>query len=928
MATVEEHVLNTNKAIEDNILEFADNNGLAAQNLLQYLRHLVEGLIVYAHVSDPSVTYNYNKQFSDARDAAKGWADCKTLWRLHTQLQVSMSHYTPNQEESLRLMLGYYDYLLRARDFAKQNLDLEILRNLEDLSLNEDPALRVYYEDIVQRIKALKQHEVAGHTERYYITSRRPFVIDQKTYYEVTFSRAHNRTSKFDRVLGFTDIDVSEYYAAKLEIANDFIEVGKCKLPITIVRDWSVSIRPCEFNNFARLLGQSIDVKSNYAEYRRLMKHLTHTGDNLLDLIDSRNDVYGEVKAWVLENSKHPPLIFPALDAARKIIQKDRPGARLLRYLMLRMNNQILKAQYHHDECRRLSGLNVSSKCRPFDKMPFCTSPRNHNPRLVDLMASIDCSSRRHELLARRVRANAEQHGVIYTPEGELEHLGNIDDLIKQYNDALPTTPRHRERELKHANGHVFIIGYENTTVRIIDRLEKMASSGIDGYEGDVDAWLARNAMLEDGHPQKIDDQNKANVLRKLFAHSKVALIYGAAGTGKSTMLNHIADYFRAERKLFLAHTNPAVDNLRSRIDGEKSCFSTITKYLWDHQNEPGRYHLLVIDECSTVSNAALLEVLDHTDFELLVLVGDAYQIESIEFGNWFKTVRLCVPRESVHELMRPFRTTDQGLLDLWKYVRELDDRIEEALYQKSCSRELGESLFKRYSTDEIVLCLNYGGLYGINNINRFLQETNPEKAFTWGENTYKVGDPVLFNETERFSPLIFNNMKGTIVGIKKARGKITFDVDLRLGRDVKESEALASGLRVVRGSVVQLDVIEHPDTDEDDDSTMSIVPFQIAYAVSIHKAQGLEFDSVKVVITEANEEYISHSVFYTAITRARKNLEIYWTRDSQYRILNRMEVGGQTKDEVILQQRRGVSPVARTNRQRRQQQLRKRERP
>ncbi|WP_198427399.1 C-terminal helicase domain-containing protein [Streptomyces buecherae] len=52
------------------------------------------------------------------------------------------------------------------------------------------------------------------------------------------------------------------------------------------------------------------------------------------------------------------------------------------------------------------------------------------------------------------------------------------------------------------------------------------------------------------------------------------------------------------------------------------------------------------------------------------------------------------------------------------------------------------------------------------------------------------------------------------------------------------------------------------------------MVPFQIAYAVSIHKAQGVEYKSVKVVITDANEESISHSIFYTAITRARERLE------------------------------------------------------
>lgn len=915
MATVEQQVLCSSNAIDDNISIITTDRGFLSQNLLQYLRHLVEGLIVCAHVSDRSVTYNYQTQFDAARNAVNGDAHYRLLIRFHRLLQISVSHYTLNRDLSERLMLKYYEHLLRTRALAKHHLSLDILRNLEQFPLHQDPALRTYYEKIAGRIEASRHDPLTDKTERYYINSSRPFFIGGRICYEVTFSLAHNRTSKSDRIIGFTDIDVSDYYAAQLELANDSIDVLGQTMPIIIVRDWSVSIRPCEFDNFARLLGQQAKVQSDHVEYRNLMEYLTLTRHSLLDLIDSPDAVYNQVKTRTLANAQRTPLIFPALDAAREIIQRNRPGTRLLRYLMLRMNNQILKAQYDVHQCEPLSHLNVSSGCRPFDTMPFCTSPRKHNPRFADLAASIDSSTRKHELLARRVRVNVEKHGMIYTPEADLEDLGDIDDLIRRYNEDLPPTPRHAPRKLQRANGHVFITEYENGTVQIIEQLRKIASNGIDDYADDAAAWLEENEKLPDSDPQKVDDEIKADALRKLFAHSKVALIYGAAGTGKSTMVNHIANYFKSKQKLFLAHTNPAVDNLRRRVDAPNAHFNTISKHVRDDRDTSGHFDVVVIDECSTVSNAAFLKVLANTDFDLLVLVGDVYQIESIEFGNWFSTIRSYIPPESVHELTHPFRTTDEALLTLWDRVRDLDDRIEESLSKNEYSKELGESLFTRHGTDEIVLCLNYDGLYGINNVNRFLQASNPNPAYTWGETAYKVGDPVLFNETDRFRPLIFNNLKGNIVEISQVRGKITFDVDLGPGRDVTEMEARDSDLRLVGGSVVQFDVIERPDTDEDDDSTTTIMPFQIAYAVSIHKAQGLEFDSVKVVITEASEENISHSIFYTAITRARKHLEVYWTPDTQNRILSRLEVRENKKDENLLQQRRGVVPVARVPR-------------
>lgn len=74
-------------------------------------------------------------------------------------------------------------------------------------------------------------------------------------------------------------------------------------------------------------------------------------------------------------------------------------------------------------------------------------------------------------------------------------------------------------------------------------------------------------------------------------------------------------------------------------------------------------------------------------------------------------------------------------------------------------------------------------------------------------------------------------------------------------------------------------------DDDNDDEDAETNVPFQIAYAVSIHKAQGLEYNSVKIVITKEVDEMITHNIFYTAITRARENLKVYWTPESQKKI-------------------------------------------
>ena len=88
------------------------------------------------------------------------------------------------------------------------------------------------------------------------------------------------------------------------------------------------------------------------------------------------------------------------------------------------------------------------------------------------------------------------------------------------------------------------------------------------------------------------------------------------------------------------------------------------------------------------------------------------------------------------------------------------------------------------------------------------------------------------------------------------------------------------------------------------------MVPFQVAYAVSIHKAQGLEYDSVKVVVTDANEEDLTHSVFYTAVTRARRHLRIFWTPETQRKVLANLRHTVNPKDVALLGVRRGLKPA------------------
>ena len=125
------------------------------------------------------------------------------LSKFHRLLQKSVSHYSPDEDSSERLMLKYYEYLHRIRSLLQDNCGVGVLANLEDFPVDLDPSLREYHEKIAAKIGAARSTPPDSSAKhRYYIHKTRPFFVGGRIYYEVTFYRAVNKVSKFDRIIG------------------------------------------------------------------------------------------------------------------------------------------------------------------------------------------------------------------------------------------------------------------------------------------------------------------------------------------------------------------------------------------------------------------------------------------------------------------------------------------------------------------------------------------------------------------------------------------------------------------------------------------------------------------------------------------------------------------------------------------------------
>ena len=896
MLRIDNAIFDTNDVICKNISIIGDfERGFASQNILAQIRNFVEYIAVKIYSNGADVDPNdYDLNVASLK-TVKCRGDLRFLYRFHEMLQKSVSHYTVDKDGSERLMLKYYEHLLKIKIYLKQNYNLDVLQNIQDFPLNTDTELADYYAKIAERIEEPSAYSrPVTYNDRYYVQKVKPFFVNQKIYYEVTLTAANSNTSKFDRVIAFTRCEIIDNYAIKFSIHNDLIHILDKDMTVLIIDDYAVSIRPCEWVNFSDIFGPRISCSTTSIEYKELMRFLTNVRMPLSEFVSSDESYYEAIKDQITAFA-HSIKIYDILDQCREIIINNKPGSNILRYLLHKMNNRVIKWQKHDTICLELSNLYLHYGCIPFDQMPYCTSLRQHNPKIYDLLESIPTDSHEHELLARFVKNNTEIDSHLFTQKAEIEGFVDVDKLIQNYNNSLYY--KHRGRRLKEYKGYIYIQSYVDDSTAIIKYLQNLASSGVSQYTASVDSWLSRESYL-------IDDDNKKEALRQMFAASHVALVYGSAGTGKSTLMKHISNFWADKEKLFLANTHPAVDNMRRKVTAGNSEYKTIAGFL-SNRNSRTDCDILFIDECSTVSNDDMRKVLEKADFKLLVLVGDVYQIESIYFGNWFSIAQKFLPALSVFELTHPYRTTKESLLTLWDRVRALDDSILELLVKEGYVTRLNESIFEHSNEDEIILCLNYDGLYGINNINRYLQNSNPNESVVWGINTYKVGDPILFNEFNAFSPLIHNNTKGRIVGIHPSARSIRFEIELE--EAINEIDAFGYDFELLGESengrsIIAFSIQKNRSTDEDDDDYNStMVPFQVAYAVSIHKAQGLEYDSVKIVITNETEERITHNIFYTAITRAKNKLKIYWSPETEQSVLSHLEVRNTKKDAILL---------------------------
>lgn len=371
-----------------------------------------------------------------------------------------------------------------------------------------------------------------------------------------------------------------------------------------------------------------------------------------------------------------------------------------------------------------------------------------------------------------------------------------------------------------------------------------------------------------------------------LAAKAGVMLLTGGPGTGKTTTVRGIVALFQKMGLsiVLAAPTGRAAKRMSELTGMEAQTIHRLLGTTWNetaHQvtfqkteKEPLEAEAVIVDEMSMVDVAlfsALLRAL--RPGTRLVLVGDADQLPSVGAGNVFSNLIRSRKIETVF-LREVFRQAERSAIirnahrvnlgqspelsgnqgDFFFLCRRDAQRAVSTVLEL-CRTRLPDNM--HIPAEQIqVLTPTRKGPCGTVNLNRLLQDAlNPKapgkRELTWGERVFRVGDRIM--QTRNDYDVMWEKDDGT-VGTGLFNGDVGRIADIDAGG---EWLALDFDGRKALYSVEMLSEID------------------LAYAQTVHKAQGSEYRCVVLAAMPAAPGLMVRGVLYTALTRARELLVI-----------------------------------------------------
>lgn len=364
-------------------------------------------------------------------------------------------------------------------------------------------------------------------------------------------------------------------------------------------------------------------------------------------------------------------------------------------------------------------------------------------------------------------------------------------------------------------------------------------------------------------------------------ANKGILILTGGPGTGKTTALNGILKLFELDGidVALTAPTGRAAKRMSEITGKEAKTIHRLLEVEWDKHDRPyfsrnARNPIsagaVIVDELSMVDISLFASLLDALPLGCrLIMVGDSDQLPAVGAGSVLHDLILSGVLPVV-ELKEVFRQAMQSRIvtNAHKIVSgqmpELHDKNNDFFFMKRnsaydtaatvaelCTVRLPKAYSYSPINDIQVLCPSRKGETGTVSLNKRLQAViNPpspeKKELQSGSRIFREGDKVMqiknnyniiWTKDSEEGTGVFNGDIGTVKKIDKANGCLAVWFD--------DKEAVYS--------TDNLQELEH------------------AYAITVHKSQGNEFNAVVIPVMGVVPQLCYRNLLYTAVTRAKK---------------------------------------------------------
>ena len=432
-------------------------------------------------------------------------------------------------------------------------------------------------------------------------------------------------------------------------------------------------------------------------------------------------------------------------------------------------------------------------------------------------------------------------------------------------------------------------MSYFSSELAIERRINEMLKTKTDPPSRDESDRIMKDVASDMGI---IPDRSQLDALY-LCMYSPISVITGGPGTGKTTIMGILGEYFKRNKIscVFAAPTGRAAKKLSEACGSEASTIHRllgVRKTVSDDDgslldDRAGQYNsllfahgkdnpiicrVIVIDEMSMVDTLLFRHLLDATDKGTsIILVGDPDQLPSVGCGNVLSDLLSCrsVPAIRLDALHR--QADDGTIASNAELILEGKEPVNSGpdfeIISCSSEEEAQETITRLIieHKGEDLICLtptkNENVALGTVRLNKMIQALEAKddiKVLKRGQGlVLHVGDKVMQNKndysTEWIDPVtgevlqgIFNGELGVISDIDPLKGSVTITFD-----EGKTAE--------YKGKLLE--------------------NIDLAYAVTVHKSQGCEFDRVIIALGKMNALLYKRSLLYTAVTRGKMNVTI-----------------------------------------------------